>query len=112
MRRYVKRWAVVPFKPRVTGELNWNYAVIICILLLQAVTLIRSTWRRLCCNVIRLPIWSWSRVMVTVFGREDLRQPVDSNDRFVRLEGECMRLACIACYLVRQPDNWSRSGRG
>lgn len=78
------------FKPRVTGELNWNYAVIERMHpTTQAVTLIPFNLAKAVlqrdpsANLVLEP-----GDVVTVFGREDLRQPVDSNDRFVRLEGE------------------------
>ena len=80
------------FKPRVTGELNWNYAVIERMHpTTQAVTLIPFNLAKAVlqrdpsANLVLEP-----GDVVTVFGREDLRQPVDSNDRFVRLKARCV----------------------
>lgn len=78
------------FKPRVDGELNWNYAVIERMHpVTQAVTLIPFNLakavlqREPSANLLLEP-----GDVVTIFSREDIRQPQDSRDRFIRLEGE------------------------
>ena len=77
MRRYVKWWAVKVRSSRVTGELNWNYAVIERMHpTTQAVTLIPFNLAKAVlqrdpsANLVLEP-----GDVVTVFGREDLRQP-------------------------------------
>lgn len=80
------------FKPRVTGEVNWAYAVVERMHpVTQAVTLIPFNLakavlqREPAANLLLMP-----GDVVTVFGREDIRQPEESHDRFVRLEGEVL----------------------
>ncbi len=78
------------FRPRVEGELNWNYAVIERMHpVTQVVTLIPFNLakavlqREPAANLLLEP-----GDVVTIFSREDIRQPLDSHNRFVRLEGE------------------------
>lgn len=78
------------FRPRVEGELNWDYAVIERMHpLTQAVTLIPFNLAKAIlrkdpqANLVLEP-----GDVVTIFSREDIRQPIGNHDRFVRLEGE------------------------
>ena len=78
------------FNPRVNGELNWNYAVIERIHpVTQAVSMVPFNLAKAVlqrdpsANLLLEP-----GDVVTVFSREDIRQPVEQHDQFVRIEGE------------------------